>query len=77
VGLLIGQLLDLYSVLIIAAVVLSWLRLDPRNPLVAMIRTLTEPVLEPVRRLLPPMGGLDFSPMVVLLVVQALRGVFR
>ena len=38
---------------------------------------LTEPVLEPIRNLLPPMGGLDFSPMVLLMGLQVLRGFLR
>ncbi|MCB0011584.1 MAG: YggT family protein [Anaerolineales bacterium] len=40
-----------------------------------VVRDLTEPVLAPVRRILPPMGGLDFSPMIVLLVAGFLRGI--
>lgn len=40
-----------------------------------VVRDLTEPVLAPVRRILPPMGGLDFSPMIVLLVAGLLRGI--
>jgi YggT family protein len=40
-----------------------------------VVRDLTEPVLAPVRRILPPMGGLDFSPMIVLLIAGFLRGI--
>ena len=45
---------------------------DPRNPIVMFLRQVTEPVLAPVRRLLPPWktGGLDLSPLIVLLVIQ-------
>ncbi len=39
------------------------------------INGVTEPILNPIRRLLPPMGGLDFSPMVVLLLARLLHGV--
>jgi hypothetical protein len=39
------------------------------------IQGVTEPILNPIRRLLPPMGGLDFSPMVVLLLARLLQGV--
>jgi YggT family protein len=69
-----ARLIDLYSVVVLVAVILSWLRLDPRNPLVTIVRGLTEPVLAPIRRVLPPMGGLDFSPMVLLLALQILKG---
>ena len=72
---LVANLIDFYSLLIIAAVVLSWFQADRRQPLVAFIYRLTEPVLAPVRNALPPMGGLDLSPMVVLIVLQLLKGV--
>jgi len=71
--LLLIQLIDLYTVLILAAVILSWIRLSPGNPLGELIRMLTEPVLAPARRIIPPFGGLDISPMLVLIVLQAIR----
>jgi len=74
---LIVQLLDLYALVVIVSVVLSWVRLDPRHPLVRGIEGLTEPVLGPIRRALPPMGGLDLSPMVLLIALQVLKGLFR
>ena len=45
---------------------------DPRNPIVQFLRQVTEPVLAPVRRLLPPWktGGLDFSPLIVIIAIQ-------
>jgi YggT family protein len=51
---------------------MSWVSPDPRNPIVMFLRQVTEPVLNPVRRLLPPWktGGLDLSPLIVLLVIQ-------
>jgi YggT family protein len=68
----IGWLLDLYSYVIIAAVLISWVSPDPRNPIVMFLRQVTEPVLAPVRRLLPPWktGGLDLSPVIVLIAIQ-------
>ncbi len=69
-----AALVDLYSLVVLAAVVMSWVRVDPRNPLARIVYNLTEPVLAPIRRLLPVMGGLDFSPMVVLFALRALRG---
>ena len=72
---LIATLVDLYSLVVLAAVVMSWVRVDRRNPLASIVYSLTEPVLAPIRRLLPVMGGLDFSPMVVLLALRALRGI--
>lgn len=72
--LLIAQVIDLYSLIVVVAVIMSWVRLDRRNPLVSMLDGLTEPLLGPIRRMLPPMGGLDLSPMVLLLALQVLKG---
>lgn len=71
---LVGSLIDLYSLVVLAAVVFSWIRIDPRQPLAQLVYGLTEPVLTPIRRVLPPMGGLDFSPMVLLILLRVLRG---
>lgn len=65
--------LDLYSLIVLVSVVLSWLRLSPDNPVVRITGILTEPVLAPLRRLLPETGGLDFSAMVLLLVLQLIK----
>jgi YggT family protein len=68
----IGWFLDVYSWVIIAAALISWVSPDPRNPVVMFLRQVTEPVLSPIRRLLPPWktGGLDLSPLIVLLAIQ-------
>ena len=71
---LLARLIDLYSLVVLVAVILSWTRIDRRNQLVTITRGLTEPVLAPIRKLLPPMGGLDLSPMVLLIGLQILRG---
>ena len=67
-----GWLLNLYSWVIIAAALITWVSPDPRNPVVMFLRQVTEPVLAPVRRFLPPWktGGLDFSPLIVILAIQ-------
>ena len=68
----IGWILDVYSYVIIASALISWVSPDPRNPIVMFLRQITEPVLSPVRRLLPPWktGGLDLSPLIVLIAIQ-------
>lgn len=73
---LFATLVDLYSLVVLAAVVMSWVRVDWRNPLARVVYRLTEPVFAPIRRMLPVMGGLDFSPMVVLLALRVLRRLF-
>ena len=69
---LIAALIDLYSLVVLAAVVMSWMRMDPRHPLATIVYSLPEPVLAPIRRALPLIGGLDFSPMVLLIALRAL-----
>jgi len=69
-----ARLIDLYSLVVLVAVILSWVPLDRRNPLVTIAHGLTEPVLAPIRNVLPPIGGVDFSPMVLLIVLQLLKG---
>jgi YggT family protein len=68
----VGWLLELYSYVVIAAALISWVSPDPRNPIVRFLHQVTEPVFEPVRRLLPPWktGGLDISPLIVIIAIQ-------
>ena len=73
--LLLIQLIDLYTIVVLAAVVLTWIRLAPGNPVLQFVLMLTEPVLGPARRIIPPLGGLDISPMLVLIALQAIRSV--
>jgi len=61
-----------FLVVIFARVVLSWVRI-PHNQITSMIYQVTEPMLSPLRRRLPVKFGLDFSPMIVLLILVILR----
>ena len=70
---LLATLIDLYTLVVLGAVVISWVQVPPDHPAAQFVRTLTEPVLAPIRRVLPPMGGLDFSPMVLLIGLQLVR----
>jgi len=74
---LIFLLLDIYKWVIIAAALITWVSPDPRNPIVLVLRQITEPVLAPARRLLPPWktGGLDFSPLIVIFAIQLVEWV--
>jgi YggT family protein len=69
---LLQQALNIYIWVIIAAAVISWVNLSPYHPIVRLLRRLTEPVLAPIRQLLPPWKtwGLDFSPAVIILLIQ-------
>ena len=72
---LIAMASRIFSLLIIVRAVISWVSPDPRNPIVSFIYRVTEPVLAPVRNLLPIAGGIDFSPLVVLIGIQVLERV--
>jgi YggT family protein len=61
-----------YSLLILARVVLSWMSPMGGGAFTAFIYQVTEPVLAPIRRVLPPMGGLDWSPFIALLLLSLL-----
>lgn len=69
------MILDVYSLVVFAAVILSWLNLSPENPFVRVVTALTEPVLGPIRKVMPDLGGIDLSPMVLLLGITVLRRV--
>ncbi|HEY6008048.1 MAG TPA: YggT family protein [Geobacteraceae bacterium] len=65
--------LTIYMYVIIARAILSWVSPDPYNPIVRFLYRATEPVLSRVRRLVPPMGGLDLAPLIVLLAIFFLQ----
>jgi YggT family protein len=69
----IGLVLNLYMWIIIARAVISWVNPDPYNPIVRFLYGITDPVLLAVRRRLPlHFGGIDFTPIVVILAIMFL-----
>lgn len=75
---IVSQLINLYVLAIFARSILSFfpIRYDsPLAPVVRILHQVTEPVLAPVRRVLPPMGGLDLSPLVVIIGLQILASI--
>jgi YggT family protein len=79
----ISYLLTLYVYVLIAAAVMSWLIafniVNPRSPVVSMLGQflyrVTEPVLRPIRNILPNLGGIDISPVIVILIIIFLQNV--
>jgi YggT family protein len=65
--------LTMYLWIIIIRALLTWVNPDPRNPIVRFLHNATEPVLYPVRRALPFMGGIDLSPLVVIVAIYFLQ----
>lgn len=68
-------LLYLYTWIIIIRAIMSWVNPDPSNPIVRTLHLLTEPVLKPLRALIPPsrLGGLDVSPILAIVLIQLVR----
>ena len=78
---LICRLLDAYLIVMFARIILSWFPVEPGSGLATVygfLYSLTEPVLGPIRRVIPPMGmggmGLDLSPLIVFFGISILRG---
>jgi len=75
---LIGLVLNIYFWSFIIMVVISWVAPHTNNPAISVIHSLTDPVLRPIRKVLPSMGGLDFSIMIAMLgilIIKILLGV--
>lgn len=81
VGYLLIQLLEIYTFIIIAAVIISWLIafnvMSPSHPLTQKIMVflakLTDPVMRPVQRIIPSIGGIDLSPIIVIFAIMLLQ----
>jgi YggT family protein len=69
---LFAALLMTYFFLIIASVILSWVGGQMRHPVIPLVYQLTEPVLRPFRKVIPPIGGLDLSPLFALIAIRFL-----
>ena len=67
------NLIDLYSLVVLVTVVVSWIQLPPSNPIVRLAHAATEPLLGPIRRALPPTTGLDLAPLVLLIGLRVLK----
>jgi YggT family protein len=70
---LIGLLINIFVVVILIQVVLSWVNPGAYNAATSLIYYLTEPLLGMVRKVIPPLGGIDFSPLVVLIGLQLVK----
>ena len=68
-----GTILWFYMWIVIIRALLTWVNPDPRNPIVRFLYNATEPVLYRVRRAIPSFGGIDFSPLVVILAIMFLQ----
>jgi YggT family protein len=62
-------------VLIIVRIFLSWMSISPWNPFMRFLRAVVDPILRPFRRILPTFGGIDFSPLLAILVIFFLANI--
>lgn len=70
---LMNIILSAYIWIVIARAVISWVNADPYNPIVRFLVQITDPLLSRIRRILPPLGGIDLSPMLLILVIVFLQ----
>jgi len=65
--------INFYFFAILAQIILSWLSPHNNNPLIGLLQQITNPIMSPARKLIPPIGGLDLSPILVILALQILE----
>lgn len=72
---IVSTIFNVYIYLVIARVLLSWVPHNPSQPIFRFIYETTDPVMTPFRRIIPPIGGIDFSPIIVIFVIEIVRKV--
>lgn len=70
---LVGLLANVYFFALLAMIILSWVAPGSRHPALLLLFQLTEPVMAPFRRMLPDMGGIDFSPILVFILINVIQ----
>lgn len=70
---IVDHIINALIILIVVSSILSWFSPDPRNPLVRIVHGVVEPLLHPIRTILPTLGPLDLSPMVAILILMLLQ----
>jgi YggT family protein len=67
-------LFTVLTISIFARAILSWFNMDPRSPIIQALDSVTEPILEPIRRIMPRLGMIDLSPLVAIILLQFVSG---
>jgi YggT family protein len=73
----VGLLVNIYFFALLAMIILSWVAPGSSNPAIYLLYQITEPVMAPVRKILPSMGGLDFSPILVFILINVIQIALR
>jgi len=68
-----GLLVNIYFFALLAMIILSWVAAGSRHPAIYLLYQITEPVMAPFRKVLPPMGGLDLSPILVFVLINIIQ----
>jgi YggT family protein len=72
--LLLARVLQIYTFILLIRILITWIpNLDPHHPIVQLLFQVTEPVLEPARKLIPSIGMIDISPIVVFIILGILQ----
>ncbi len=71
---LVGYAIEFLGFAILIRSLLSWFPIDREGPVVRMIAAITDPILEPLRRVIPPLGMIDFTPMVAMILLFLIAG---
>ncbi len=72
--LLLARVLQIYTFVLLIRILITWIpNLDPHHPIVQLLFQVTDPVLEPARKLIPPIGMIDISPIVVFIALGILQ----
>lgn len=73
----VGLLVNIYFFALLGMIILSWVAAGSRHPAIYLLHQITEPVMAPFRKLLPPLGGMDFSPILVFILINILQIALR
>ena len=71
---IISLLFEILRIVLLIRIVLSWLPHNRNHPLINIIYQMTEPLLEPFRNMINPIGGIDLSPIIVFFLINIIKG---
>ena len=77
IGGILAALIQLLSLAIFFRAILSWVIRDPYNPIAQALDAITEPILQPLRQVIPRMGMIDLTPLVAIIVLQVIASLLR
>lgn len=73
----VGLLVNIYFFALLAMIILSWIAPGSGHPAIHLLYQITEPVMAPFRKVLPPMGGMDFSPILMFILINVVQIALR